>query len=137
MGLIAAWREGLLAKKVLEGKTKGYKKHPQLVRFKEHESPMNAIDAYLLEIYKESKIRGYNFDENKIKDAKFAKLQNKIPITSGQIRFEFTHLLNKLKFRDREKYNEIKSVKCIEANPIFVVVEGKVAAWEKIKNEPH
>jgi len=131
MGLIAAWREGLLAKKVLEGKTKGYKDHPQLLRFKEHENPICAINAYLLEIYKEAKIRGYNFDENKIRDAKYDKLQNRIPITSGQIRFEFMHLLNKLKSRDKEKYLEIKSTKEIEANPIFVIVEGKVASWEK------
>ena len=34
-GLVAVWRETLLAKHVLEGKTKGYKNHPQLNRFRE------------------------------------------------------------------------------------------------------
>ena len=33
-GLVALWREALLAKQVLEGGTKGYRNHPQLDRFK-------------------------------------------------------------------------------------------------------
>lgn len=32
-GLVACWRETLLAQKVLQGLTKGYKNHPQLDRF--------------------------------------------------------------------------------------------------------
>nr|WP_253280607.1 pyrimidine dimer DNA glycosylase/endonuclease V [Arcanobacterium phocae] len=32
--LIAGWREGLLAQKVLAGLTKGYRHHPQLERFR-------------------------------------------------------------------------------------------------------
>ncbi|GIW62281.1 MAG: hypothetical protein KatS3mg090_0107 [Patescibacteria group bacterium] len=64
-GLVALWREGLLAKKVLEGKTKGYKNHPQLNRFKTHKKPLEAINSYLFNIYKEAKKRGYNFDKKK------------------------------------------------------------------------
>ena len=30
LGLLGLWRESLLAQKVLLGKTKGYKNHPQL-----------------------------------------------------------------------------------------------------------
>lgn len=33
-GLVALWRETLLAQHVLSGKTKRYKNHPQLARFK-------------------------------------------------------------------------------------------------------
>ena len=51
-GLLALWREGLLAQKVLAGKTKGYKNHPQLDRFKAHGSPRKAIGRYLLDIWK-------------------------------------------------------------------------------------
>ena len=39
-GLLAVWREALLAKKVLENKTKGYKNHPQLERFKQQNDPL-------------------------------------------------------------------------------------------------
>ncbi len=53
-GLVALWRETLLAKNVLTGNTKGYKNHPQLLRFKNTENPLDAINQYLTEIYKEA-----------------------------------------------------------------------------------
>ncbi|MFN3910313.1 MAG: pyrimidine dimer DNA glycosylase/endonuclease V [Candidatus Anstonellaceae archaeon] len=127
-GLLAVWREGLLAKKVLEGKTKGYKNHPQLIRFKKYKNPIKIINAYLYEIYKEAKYRGYFFNKEKIKKV---KLSSKIPINSGQIKFEFKHLLKKLNLRDKKKYKEIKSTKDIELHPIFFKVPGKIEKWEK------
>ncbi|MDD5071528.1 MAG: pyrimidine dimer DNA glycosylase/endonuclease V [Patescibacteria group bacterium] len=127
-GLLAVWRECLLAKKVLEGKTKGYKYHPQLIRFKNYKNPLAAINAYLFEIYKEAKKRGYNFDKKKIK---IVKLKNKIPVNSGQIKFEFKHLLKKLKLRDGGKYKKINLLKKIEINPVFFAVPGKREKWEK------
>ena len=128
-GLLAVWREALLAKKVLAGKTKAYKHHPQLIRFKNHKKPLVAINAYLLEIYKEAKTRGYNFDKQKIKIVKF---NNKTSVTSGQIKFEFQHLLKKLKSRDNEKYKQLKAIKKAEINSIFFLAPGKIEKWEKI-----
>ncbi|MEM3395896.1 MAG: pyrimidine dimer DNA glycosylase/endonuclease V [Thermoplasmata archaeon] len=130
IGLLAVWREGLLAKKVLEGKTRGYRQHPQLIRFKNHKNPILAINAYLLEIYKEAKRREYNFDEHKIKTA---NMDEKIPVTSGQIAFELEHLLKKLIVRDTEKYGKIKRIKKeeIEVNSVFFVVPGEIEFWEK------
>jgi hypothetical protein len=66
-GLIALWREGLLAKKVLEGKTKEYKNHPQLERFKNFKNPILAINSYLFYVLKETKLRNYKFNEKKLK----------------------------------------------------------------------
>lgn len=128
-GLLAVWREGLLAKKVLECKTKGYKNHPQLIRFRNYKNPIMAINAYLFEIYKEAKKRKYNFKKEKINHV---RLKYKIPITSGQIEFEFKHLLKKLKLRDKERYKQIKLVKKVEVNPIFLVIRGKIEPWERI-----
>ena len=65
-GLVAAWREALLAQKVLPGETKGYCNHPQLLRFKRHPNPVKAIATYLEEIHNETMRRGYNFDKKKI-----------------------------------------------------------------------
>ncbi|HWQ19849.1 MAG TPA: pyrimidine dimer DNA glycosylase/endonuclease V, partial [Methanotrichaceae archaeon] len=62
-GLVALWREGLLAQKVLRGETQGYRYHPQLNRFKEAEDPKAAIAGYLKEVVKEAGRRGYCFDE--------------------------------------------------------------------------
>jgi Pyrimidine dimer DNA glycosylase len=46
-GLVAVWREALLAQKVLQGETKGYRSHPQLQRFRSSGDPLGAIAAYL------------------------------------------------------------------------------------------
>lgn len=62
VGLVALWREGLLARKVLQGQTKGYIHHPQLFRFRETGNPIHVLDFYLKTVHDESIHRGYNFD---------------------------------------------------------------------------
>ncbi|MFC1801750.1 pyrimidine dimer DNA glycosylase/endonuclease V, partial [Nanoarchaeota archaeon] len=82
-GLSGLWREALLAKKVLQGKTKSYQNHPQLTRFKK--LPLKYINTYLYYIYQESCRRGYCFDKRKI-SRPFTK--NKIPVTDKQLEYE-------------------------------------------------
>jgi hypothetical protein len=127
--LNAVWREALLAKKVLQNKTKGYKNHPQLLRFKKQQSPVDAINFYLKEIYEESKNRNFNFDQDKIGPIAH---KNVIPVTDGQINYEFEHLLKKLKERDKIRYHLLKNNKDIELNPLFTIVSGKIESWEKV-----
>jgi len=127
-GLVALWREALLAKAVLENKTKGYKNHPQLERFKKHPSPIKAINSYLSEILEEAKKRGYNFDESKIN---FNKASKEIKVNSEQLKYEFDHLLKKLKVRDKQKHKEIKGTKKIQPHPLMKIKKGKVENWEK------
>lgn len=128
-GLVALWRETLLAKHVLEGRTKGYGHHPQLQRFKQADRPLDRINQYLATVYDESLARSYHFDRDKI-DRGFDPAV--MEVTSGQIKFETQHLLNKLKVRDKEKFNELADLEVIEPNPMFKVVEGDVEAWEII-----
>lgn len=130
IGLIALWREGLLAKKVLEGKTKRYRNHPQLIRFKNFEDPWLLISAYLFEVYLEAEKRGYHFDKSKIKPFKIAEA---VEVTEGQLLYEFQHLLEKLKFRDPIHYEKLKEVDKVDANPVFKVVEGGLEPWEKLR----
>jgi hypothetical protein len=130
LGLLGLWREGLLAQKVLLGKTKGYKNHPQLIRFKRTDDPILYIGTYLYYVYLEGKKRGYNFNKDKI--IKY-DLHLKMQVTIGQINFEFQHLLEKLKVRDNKKYEEIKNEKIIEPNPIFYIIDGGIEEWEKDK----
>lgn len=131
IGLVALWREGLLAKKVLEGSTKGYKNHPQLIRFKDNTNCLDLINSYLYFVYLESCDRNYKFDINKIKKI---KLYNHIDITDGQLQFEFQHLQNKLFIRDPKKYKENMQINTNELilNPVFCLIKGKIAQWEKI-----
>lgn len=128
-GLIALWREGLLAKKVLENKTKGYKNHPQLIRFKNCRNPQNCIRFYLYHVYLEAKKRGFNFNQTKIWP--IPRLKRKIKITDGQLKFEFNHLLKKLKKRDKEKYKELLRVKKFLPHSLFQIIKGKKEKWEK------
>lgn len=130
-GLVALWRETLLAKCVLEGKTKGYKNHPQLNRFKELENPLDAINQYLSEIYFEASKRNYNFDKRKI-NWDFKK--NKINVTQGQLKYEVSHLLNKLQARDIKKFEELSLHIIIETHPLFELIDGPIEKWEILTN---
>ncbi len=129
-GLVALWRESLLAQKVLQGKTKGYKNHPQLIRFKNSRNPVGVIANYLRCIVDEADNRGYSFDRSKIINKRFI---GKLAVTSGQLNYEFNHLLSKLKERDNDLYNKLCKVKKIDLHPIFYEVKGKVEDWEIIK----
>lgn len=129
-GLLACWREALLAKKVLEGKTKGYKNHPQLIRFRKQKKPISCINNFLLQLHKESCKRGYCFNINKI--GRIEKIQ-RIYVTNKQLEYEFNHLKRKLRKRDKGKYKELLKVKKILPNPIFKVKKGGIESWEKIR----
>jgi len=131
-GLVALWREGLLAKKVLEGKTKGYKNHPQLHRFYEDDHPRQRILDYLLGVYEEAATRGYHFNKDKIAGIFTA---SKISVTEGQLLFEKKHLLSKLQQRDIERHNFLSQQRKILPHPMFYGVEGELEVWEKINEE--
>lgn len=134
-GLVALWREGLLAKNVLEGKTKGYKNHPQLQRFKESSDPIYYINEYLHFVADEADKRGYSFNRSKlISSTNITSV--KIKVTNGQIDYEFKHLLKKLKVRDLDQFSKIQKTKKIQIHPLFKKVRGDIEDWEVISNEP-
>jgi len=128
-GLVALWRETLLAKHVLEGKTKGYTNHPQLSRFKGLENPLHAINNYLAEVHAEASARNYTFNKEKI-DWNFTPC--KLTVTKGQLEYETAHLLRKLNARDKKKYKEVKAQTNLNAHPIFKIIKGNIEDWEII-----
>lgn len=129
-GLIALWREGLLAKKVLEGKTKGYRHHPQLIRFRRENDSVDCIHLYLHLVCDEADRRGYNFDRSKLNHRTNAK--TKINVTRGQMQYEWQHLLQKLKARSPEIYLlHCKRTRPV-AHPLFQIVTGEIEEWEII-----
>lgn len=127
--LVACWREGLLARKVLQGATKGYRNHPQLDRFKVQGNPIEMMDTYLLAVYEEATKRGYKFQREKIGTQ---LSDRKITVTDGQLQYEFNHLKKKLAERDKKKYAEIATITNPEPHPIFQVISGEPEIWEKI-----
>jgi Pyrimidine dimer DNA glycosylase len=128
-GLVALWREGLLAQKVLHNETLGYRAHPQLVRFKNHDDSPTLIAAYLHAVCEEATARGYNFDREKIRARRSRK---KITATRGQLWYEWRHLRKKLEARSPGKFAEIDRVLRPSAHPIFSIVAGDVETWEKV-----
>ena len=127
-GLVAAWREALLAQKVLAGQTRGYRNHPQLERFRKHPRPAHVIAAFLRGIAREAGRRGYSFDASRISNRPFS---GQIRETSGQLSFEWQHLKAKLRARAPSLYREYKSVATPKAHPLFRIVPGKIRPWEK------
>ena len=126
-GLLAVWREALLAQKVLRGTTKGYRNHPQLERFKQCQDPLGGIAEYLRGIHAEALSRGYKFDQRKIGRGKCKT----ITCTRGQVLYEWGHLKKKLKVRDRKKYRDLAKVKQPEPHSLFKIIEGDVERWER------
>lgn len=127
-GLVALWREGLLAQAVLLGKTHGYKYHPQLERFKSQPGPQVSINAYLLEVYMEAERRGYHFNICKIN---VALPCSRIRVTEGQLHYEWSHLQSKLLRRNPLQYESNTSVIDIQPHPLMEVVSGEVESWER------
>jgi len=126
-GLVALWREALLAQAVLKGETKGYRHHPQLIRFKECSNPLAAIASYLIAVYDEALQRGYNFNRSKILNR---PMRSRIPVTRGQLDYEFNHVKKKMAKRNSILFKELKSVSSPKSNALFCVKRGPVEKWE-------
>ncbi len=128
VGLVALWREALLAQAVLRGETRGYTRHPQLERFRAASSPEGSIAAYLQAVHDESLQRGYSFAAEKVGALRDP---TRIQVTRGQLDFEWQHLMAKLQARSPEQHERWRDTVAPEAHPLFVVIDGNVASWER------
>jgi hypothetical protein len=129
-GLVALWREALLAQKVLLGRTRGYKHHPQLFRFARTNNPPAVMATYLRAVREEAGRRGYRFDASKIGRQRFG---GKLKERRGQILYEWWHLKRKLERRDPKRLREFTAVRTPVPHPLFRIVPGQVRGWEKVK----
>jgi len=127
-GLVALWREGLLARAVIRGETRGYRHHPQLARFQVHATPRSAISAYLAGVHSDATLRGYAFDRSKVGPVRPVA---SISVTSGQVAYEWEHLLRKLSQRNAGVYRQWRALKMPECHPLFRVAPGEVEHWER------
>lgn len=130
-GLVALWREALLAQAVLRGQTRGYTHHPQLQRFHAMACPETAIAAYLQAVLEESQRRGYTFDATKVGVTRGA---GRMTVSHGQLDHEWEHLCGKLQVRDPARLADLASVRHPEPHPLFDVVPGPVAVWEIVRD---
>ena len=128
-GLVALWREALLAKAVLRGQTRGYTRHPQLERFKAHPHPRSAINSYLAAVHAEATDRGYAFDRSKIGPVRAIQ---PIPVSSGQLACEWLHLQSKLSVRSPAVLAQWSDELTPACHPLFHPQPGPVASWERV-----
>lgn len=129
IGLVACWRETLLAQAVLAGKTKGYQNHPQLQRFRESENPLELVGAYLQGLHDEATARDYKFNATKILQPVTPNQQ--LVVTQGQLEYEWSHLGAKLAQRSPDLFEVWKDT-VATAHPLFEVVTGPIQEWERI-----
>lgn len=128
-GLVALWREALLAQAILKGQTKAYARHPQLIRFRQSRTPIRGIAAYLRIVHAEGSRRGFKFDIDKI--ARGGHVECMV-VMRGQIKYEWDHFMAKLLKRDIQRFIHLKSVRKIDSHPLFNIIKGGVEDWEKI-----
>lgn len=126
-GLIACWREALLAQKVLAGLTTGYRSHPQLIRFRAADGPLAAVSAYLSGLAEEADARGYRFDRTKIHDGSG---HAQLPVTTGQLDFEAQHLAAKLALRSPAEADRLADARP-RTHPLFRLGPGPIEDWER------
>ncbi len=127
-GLVALWREGLLAQAVLRGRTTGYRRHPQLARFRDSGAPLRSIGRYLSVVQEEAARRGYRFDRRRIHQTGGRAASIAAPL--GQLEYEWAHLLAKLAARDPDRLAHLRRSRRPVAHPLFRIVPGGVAVWE-------
>ena len=127
-GLVALWREALLAQAVLRGETRGYRHHPQLARFQAHASPRAAICAYLGAVHGEAQARGYRFDRSKLGPVRAVE---RIAVSRGQLEFEWEHLLRKLALRSADYYRRWRHVRTPQCHPLVRRRAGEIEPWER------
>lgn len=129
-GLVALWRETLLAKAVLRGETRGYRQHPQLARFLVQAAPVSAVNNYLAAIHEEATARGYRFDRSKIGPCRAVA---SIAVNDGQIAHEWQHLMAKLQARSPEVFARWREVGVPDLHPLFAPRRGPVEDWERVR----
>lgn len=161
--LVACWRETLLAQKVLRGLARGYTNHPQLIRFRAHPQPLDAVAAYLSGLADEADARGYSFNRALIGAGENSTGKNSsgkndtdkngadkaedpyasvalIPVPLGQLEYELAFLRHKVAGRDPEWEHRLSERLAARgelaacAHPLFEVVPGAIEPWEKTKD---
>lgn len=128
IGLIACWREALLAQAVLDARTRGYQRHPQLERFRASTDPLAAIGTYLAGLHAEAEARGYRFAADKIRRSRPAL--GRLAVTSGQLDYEWQHLGSKLAARSPAEAIQWRDTRPTP-HPLFEVGPGEIEPWER------
>lgn len=123
---MTCWHEGLLAQKVLQGRTTGDCHHPQVDRARSCPDAVAAIVSYLHALADEADTRGYHFGRARIPGP--VTPVEPIDVTTGQLDLELAHPCAKVAARAREW---LPRVGVARAHPSFRVLHGPGEPWER------
>lgn len=129
VGLVALWREALLAQAVLLGRTRGYTRHPQLHRFRAADRAALIAD-YLRVVADEATSRGYSFNRALIVTE--SSPIRRVPETKGQLLYEWEHLARKVRRRSPLWHRDHLARAQPTSHPLFRIVAGGVRDWERV-----
>lgn len=114
---------------MLNGTTRGYTRHPQLSRFRTSVDPLAYIGRYLQDVAAEADDRRYRFDRARI--VRVDQDVKPLPVPDGQLAWEWSHLMAKLSARSPEVRERWTDVVMPEPHPLFEIVQGPIADWER------
>ncbi|MGJ4749169.1 hypothetical protein ACQV5M_22585, partial [Leptospira sp. SA-E8] len=58
-----------------------------------------------------------------------------IPVTSGQVQHEWSHLLQKLAVRNPALHAQWQSLRTPECHPLFRLQPGPIETWERVSGD--
>lgn len=130
--LIDSWNDGLRTIGILTRNHQGSIFRPELSRFRSQSEPIIAVEKYLLSIANEAKRRGYMVDIRKLPSIPVV-VSHKIPVSSGQIEYEWRQLMHVLAGRSPGFLRRIEYSPSHDINPIFYKRPGHdIETWEKL-----
>lgn len=115
---------------MLAGGTRGYTRHPQLARFREHAEPLDAIGASLVGLRHEASARGYRFDATRIGRPVPPDEVAPIAVTDGQLAHKLEHVRAKALSRSPEWAPRLPDAGTVPpAHPLLRAFPGGIEAW--------
>jgi len=137
--LYLTWKKGMIAVRALTGNLAGYERtyanHGQLVRFRQQPDPVQAISDYMHALVDEAQRRGYTYPRY-FKRKALPKSPNgtRMTVTAGQMECEVWRYANDILGRRRgmiQHYVRFFGIPEPDPHPIFTLVRGPVAEWER------
>jgi hypothetical protein len=147
-GLAQLWLDCLKAQKLLE-EIPFRTDIPELLRFSRYTASLDVLAWYIEGVWNEAKRRNLNFcfnrnyihlpvNINNINEKKGVEIKPpksiQIPVTDGQLWFEYRKLLSQLEHRDPVMYNILLSFDDMNGlppvHPLFKDIQGNIETWD-------
>jgi hypothetical protein len=125
-----AWYEALICRKIARGEKQSRISHPHSQRMLAHPKPIDFINGYIISLYSESILRGYDYN------AEFLELYDShvppMEVSMNQLHYEFACIQEKIvqsgKLEQFEKNKEMLPI--VQSSIMFEPYEGEIQSFE-------